>query len=288
MDIVVNHTADVIYFAECEGKGACPYRSIADYPYQRRGGVSGAPINSGFTGERDGSAANFAKLKDPNYAYTVQVPPAERDIKRPAWLNDPIYYHNRGDSTLPRRIQHDGRLRRARRRLHREPARRARNDRHLRRLDRQVSASTASASTPRSTSIPSSGRSSFRRCSPARESEGHPELPHLRRSRDGRHGPGAHGREHARRQAAERARFRVPARGPRRRRGAMPAPTNWPSCSAPIRFTRAARKAALQLPTFVSNHDSPGAYRDGPSGARGRTPSDDEMLKRVCSPMRCC
>jgi glycosidase len=94
MDIVVNHTADVIYFAECEGKGACPYRSIADYPYQRRGGVNGAPINSGFNG------SNFERLKDPNYAYTVVVPPAEKDIKRPAWLNDPIYYHNRGNSTF--------------------------------------------------------------------------------------------------------------------------------------------------------------------------------------------
>ena len=98
MDIVVNHTADVLYFAECEGRNECPYRSIADYPYQRRGSVNGAPINAGFSGERDGSAANFAKLKDPNYAYTVKVAPAERDIKRPAWLNDPIYYHNRGDS----------------------------------------------------------------------------------------------------------------------------------------------------------------------------------------------
>jgi len=100
MDIVVNHTADVIYFDECTGKGRCPYRSIADYPYQRRGGVTGAAINSGFAGERDDSADNFAKLKDPNYAYTVRVPPAEKDIKQPAWLNDPIYYHNRGDSTF--------------------------------------------------------------------------------------------------------------------------------------------------------------------------------------------
>jgi glycosidase len=98
MDIVVNHTADVIQFAECEGKNECPYRSIADYPYQRRGGINGSPINQGFSGERDGSAANFARLKDPNFAYTVKVPPAEKDIKRPAWLNDPIYYHNRGDS----------------------------------------------------------------------------------------------------------------------------------------------------------------------------------------------
>ena len=94
MDIVVNHTADVIGFAECAGKDQCPYRSIADYPYQRRGGVAGAPINPGFDG------TNFSRLKDPNYAYTVVVPPAEKDIKRPAWLNDPIYYHNRGDSTF--------------------------------------------------------------------------------------------------------------------------------------------------------------------------------------------
>ena len=98
MDIVVNHTADVIQLAECESGIDCPYRSIADYPYQRRGGVGGRPINSGFAGERDTSAANFAKLKDPNYAYTVVVPPAERNIKQPAWLNDPIYYHNRGNS----------------------------------------------------------------------------------------------------------------------------------------------------------------------------------------------
>lgn len=100
MDIVVNHTADVIYYEECVGKTECPYRSIADYPYQRRGGVSGAAINPGFEGERDGSIANFAKLRDPNYAYTVRVRPEDRDIKRPAWLNDPIYYHNRGDSTF--------------------------------------------------------------------------------------------------------------------------------------------------------------------------------------------
>lgn len=100
MDIVVNHTADVLYFAECEGKNECPYRSIADYPYQRRGGVNGTAINPGFSGEKDGSAANFAKLNDPNYAYTVKVAPAERNIKVPAWLNDPIYYHNRGNSTF--------------------------------------------------------------------------------------------------------------------------------------------------------------------------------------------
>src|SRR3546814_7615727 len=48
MDIVANHTADVIQYREC---GACAYRSIADYPYQRRGGVNGAAINAGFAGD---------------------------------------------------------------------------------------------------------------------------------------------------------------------------------------------------------------------------------------------
>lgn len=100
MDIVVNHTADVIQYTECKNGLDCPYRSVADYPYQRRGGVTGKPINPGFSGEADESPANFAKLTDPNYAYTAVVPPAERNEKAPAWLNNPIYYHNRGNSTF--------------------------------------------------------------------------------------------------------------------------------------------------------------------------------------------
>jgi glycosidase len=100
MDIIANHTADVLFFAECEGKGQCPYRSVADYPYQRRGGVTGRSINRGFAGHETGTPENFARLTDPNFAYTVKVSPAEKDIKVPAWLNDPIYYHNRGDTTF--------------------------------------------------------------------------------------------------------------------------------------------------------------------------------------------
>lgn len=98
MDIITNHTADVIKFAECEAMNACPYRSIADYPYQRRGGVTGAPINPGFSGENVRTPENFARLTDPNYAYTLNTAPAERTVKVPAWLNDPLLYHNRGDS----------------------------------------------------------------------------------------------------------------------------------------------------------------------------------------------
>ena len=94
MDIIANHTADVLYPKECEGKAQCLYRSIADYPYQRRGGTGGVAINTGFDG------SNFDKLTDPNYAYSMTVKPAERNVKVPAWLNEPIYYHNRGDTTF--------------------------------------------------------------------------------------------------------------------------------------------------------------------------------------------
>ncbi|WP_082441600.1 alpha-amylase family glycosyl hydrolase [Sphingomonas sp. Leaf33] len=99
MDIIVNHTADVIQMRECAGKGVCLYRSRADYPYQRRGGVAGPAINAGFAGDDVHAAANFAKLTDPTYAYTPVVPAAEKGIKVPAWLNDVSLYHNRGDTT---------------------------------------------------------------------------------------------------------------------------------------------------------------------------------------------
>jgi glycosidase len=97
LDIITNHTADVIQYRECVGK-PCPYRSRADYPYSRRGGPAGAPINAGFAGDGVRSTANFALLTDVNYAYTPFVPPAEATVKVPAWLNDIRLYHNRGNS----------------------------------------------------------------------------------------------------------------------------------------------------------------------------------------------
>jgi len=101
MDIVVNHTADIISYRECP-TGACPYRSRADYPYTRRGGVSGKEINRGFLGDAapDQTDENFAKLTRADYAYTPFVPPGQEHVKVPDWLNDPIYYHNRGNSTF--------------------------------------------------------------------------------------------------------------------------------------------------------------------------------------------
>jgi len=100
-DIITNHTADVIAYRECP-RQACPYRSRADYPYSTRGDASGEPINDGFLGDgpRHQTGENFAKLVRPDFAYTPYVPAGAADVKVPAWLNDPIWYHNRGNSTF--------------------------------------------------------------------------------------------------------------------------------------------------------------------------------------------
>lgn len=97
LDIITNHTADVIQYRECPPT-PCHYRSVADYPYNRQGGVGGLEINPKFKGDDDLSRKNFAGLNNPNYAYTVFVPPEEAHAKTPDWLNNPIYYHNRGNS----------------------------------------------------------------------------------------------------------------------------------------------------------------------------------------------
>lgn len=96
MDIITNHTADVIRYAECPDS-ACAYRSVADYPWSRRA-HDGATINPGFAGDHVRTEGNFARLTDLNWAYRVEVPAGEEQVKVPAWLNDPQYYHNRGNS----------------------------------------------------------------------------------------------------------------------------------------------------------------------------------------------
>ncbi|HYD36716.1 MAG TPA: alpha-amylase family glycosyl hydrolase, partial [Allosphingosinicella sp.] len=95
-----NHSADVIKYRECPNND-CPYRGLADFPHSRRGGTSGEAINPGFAGidKPDQRRDNFERLTRPDFAYTPYVPAGEAGVKKPAWLNDPIYYHNRGDTT---------------------------------------------------------------------------------------------------------------------------------------------------------------------------------------------
>lgn len=109
LDIITNHTADVIKLKECHDpdyKGAdkppegCPYRGKADHPYTTRGAADGERINDGFLGDQPPfqTKENFEKLTRADYAYTPYVPAGEENAKKPEWLNDPRYYHNRGDS----------------------------------------------------------------------------------------------------------------------------------------------------------------------------------------------
>lgn len=96
MDIIANHTADVIQYKS----GQYTYRDRANWPYSRKGGFDGPAINPGFAGDEDSSEANFARLTDAGAAYEPFIPEAERNAKTPAWLNDPLLYHNRGDTTF--------------------------------------------------------------------------------------------------------------------------------------------------------------------------------------------
>ena len=97
MDIVVNHTADVIQYREGASE-SYPYRGKGAYPFSRRGGAGGAPINPGFGDDSDSSPANWAKLTDQSFAYIPYVPAGEEHAKVPEWLNDPQWYHNRGNT----------------------------------------------------------------------------------------------------------------------------------------------------------------------------------------------
>ncbi len=76
-DIITNHTADVIKYKECHGESSqeilysgerCTYKSLAQ-------------IKSGDT-------------------YTPLLPDNKNSLKKPAWLNNPKYYHNQGDTTF--------------------------------------------------------------------------------------------------------------------------------------------------------------------------------------------
>lgn len=91
-DIITNHTADVIDYAEegphtYVGKESAPYRDAAGQEFDDRAYAGGDtfPVLDAAT----------------SFPYTpVLGSEADRTVKVPAWLNDPTNYHNRGDSTF--------------------------------------------------------------------------------------------------------------------------------------------------------------------------------------------
>ncbi|MET7394580.1 pullulanase-type alpha-1,6-glucosidase [Dactylosporangium sp. NPDC005572] len=91
LDVITNHTADVIRYAQNQYS----YRDKTDYPYQDANGNNFDDRNYA-----DGSKG-FPAVDAQSFPYTPVFPSdADKTVKKPSWLNDPLMYHNRGDSTF--------------------------------------------------------------------------------------------------------------------------------------------------------------------------------------------
>lgn len=90
-DVITNHTADVIDYAEQQHA----YRSTGAYPTLD---ADGNPVDETATAD---ARAPWPKTTKDSFPYTpVFRTPADATAKSPSWLNDPALYHNRGDSTF--------------------------------------------------------------------------------------------------------------------------------------------------------------------------------------------
>ncbi len=92
MDIVTNHTADVIQL-----EGNAGYRNKTDFPYRDVNGQAFDDSDYAYYGQ---STYDFPEVDIHSFPYTPVVPAGEEDAKNPAWLNDPLLYHNRGNTSF--------------------------------------------------------------------------------------------------------------------------------------------------------------------------------------------
>ncbi|NJP51439.1 pullulanase-type alpha-1,6-glucosidase [Streptomyces sp. SBST2-5] len=88
-DVITNHTADVVDYEEKSysylSKGAFPYLTKDGKPFDDADYADGGK--------------KFPRTGTGTFPRTPVVPAAKKNLKVPAWLNDPAMYHNRGDST---------------------------------------------------------------------------------------------------------------------------------------------------------------------------------------------
>jgi glycosidase len=85
LDIVVNHTADVILLS-----GGTEYRSPEEAPYRDCRGKA-------YSAQRYAGGRRFPCISARYQPREPIVLPEKRRLKQPAWLNDVRRYHNRGD-----------------------------------------------------------------------------------------------------------------------------------------------------------------------------------------------
>uniref|UniRef100_UPI000A4218EC alpha-amylase family glycosyl hydrolase n=1 Tax=Streptomyces torulosus TaxID=68276 RepID=UPI000A4218EC len=88
-DVITNHTADVVDYEQ----KSYDYLSKGAFPYLTK---DGKPFDD--ADYADGAKA-FPKVDRDSFPRTPVVPSSKKNLKVPAWLNDPTMYHNRGDST---------------------------------------------------------------------------------------------------------------------------------------------------------------------------------------------
>lgn len=87
-DVITNHTADVVDYREA----SYGYLSKGAFPYLTKDGEAFE--------DSDYAGGKFPKTDGDSFPRTPFVPEAKKNLKVPAWLNDPTMYHNRGDSTF--------------------------------------------------------------------------------------------------------------------------------------------------------------------------------------------
>ncbi|MFD9338054.1 pullulanase-type alpha-1,6-glucosidase [Streptomyces sp. NPDC060028] len=92
-DVIANHTADVVDYRE----QSSAYLSKGAFPYLTRDGV---PFDDADYAEGASGKRGFPATDADSFPRTPFVPDAKKNLKSPAWLNDPTMYHNRGDSTF--------------------------------------------------------------------------------------------------------------------------------------------------------------------------------------------
>ncbi|MGB0384249.1 MAG: pullulanase-type alpha-1,6-glucosidase [Ardenticatenaceae bacterium] len=92
MDIITNHTADVIKFAEDN----YAYRNKTESPWLDVDGNPFDDLTYAYYGQADYS---FPQMNLNGFPYTPVVADGE-PLKNPAWLNDPLNYHNRGNTSF--------------------------------------------------------------------------------------------------------------------------------------------------------------------------------------------
>lgn len=89
-DVITNHTADVVDYREASygylSKGAFPYLAKDGLPFEDADQADGG--------------GKFPAVDGDSFPRTPFVPASKKNLKSPAWLNDPTMYHNRGDSTF--------------------------------------------------------------------------------------------------------------------------------------------------------------------------------------------